>query len=97
MERNIVLGAPPPRGVADKGTASTDDMHANVCVSLLCVYVWVCVGERGRGRETLGLSVGCQPCSGAKGMVEGGDGEREVPDEKGCMVSHPPTTAARLD
>lgn len=32
-----------------------------------------------------------------KGVVEGGYIEREVPDEKGCMVSHLPTTAARFD
>lgn len=40
MERNLVSGAAPPRGVADEGAASTDDMH---CGSL-CVFFCLCVG-----------------------------------------------------
>lgn len=34
MERKLVFGGPPPRGVADEGAASTDDMQASASLSL---------------------------------------------------------------
>lgn len=75
MEHNVVFRSPTTkRGVADGRVANSDEMHASVI--FFCVYTSACMSD--------------VKVAEAKDRVEGRDWEREVPDEKGCMVSVSP-------